>query len=485
MGRRTRLSAGQNGDQELISISLQPGVDKMDLRSNQKVNCSAFIMCPQIPKHNQYRAGFDVILVIDNSYSMEAEIEPVRKSALSIVEKSEEIDRICLIVFSDKAKVCCPLTQMSQEGKEEMRNAIISIVLGSTTDIESGLKEAFQMVADNRSARSALILLLSDGYDSNPSTINERIKHQTEYFSKRIQTHYTIHTYGYGANHGANAMRLIADENNGHYSYIKDIETLPNIFDHEFEGMSNEIARDIKIELKMLPCGVEFFISEVSPSSENLIIKYHSLSYGDCKVSNFVLTFTGCERPPLGTIRPIKAKLSYTDNEGRRQSKSSTLKILIVEPDNMDNVHKNSQVVAAFLLGRVAITFDKMIDHQENGRIRRAEKRGNRTINRINNSDVSQQAVMQRAVEDINDAVVNIQANDIQPKLLAYSVKYNNQIDLGLQNLIDDPDLKGSSKRGRKKKSTISIPSMEFGNCTFHTRRLIINIYTTENSDSD
>ena len=50
------------------------------------------------------------------------------------------------------------------------------------------------------------ILLLTDGCDNNAATINQRIERLIRQTQMEYHTDFTVHTFGYGANHDANIL---------------------------------------------------------------------------------------------------------------------------------------------------------------------------------------------------------------------------------------------------------------------------------------
>ncbi|HEY0379324.1 MAG TPA: VWA domain-containing protein [Pyrinomonadaceae bacterium] len=108
-------------------------------------------------------APFNLILLIDVSFSTEAKIGLIREAALHFVSAARPADRIGVITFAKNPVVVSPLT----DDREALRQRITDGIQprGSTKVYDSLAFAMDEVLKDSRSRRNAIILM-SDGLDS-------------------------------------------------------------------------------------------------------------------------------------------------------------------------------------------------------------------------------------------------------------------------------------------------------------------------------
>jgi Ca-activated chloride channel homolog len=117
---------------------------------------------------NVRRAGASIMLVMDVSYSMNAEdLKPTRfaaaqQSAKQFVQQLPTTARVGLVSFSGKANLNAPLTL----DHNAVLEAIAGLKLDNGTAIGDGLLNALEHIAAQNQQTPANIILLSDGESS-------------------------------------------------------------------------------------------------------------------------------------------------------------------------------------------------------------------------------------------------------------------------------------------------------------------------------
>jgi Ca-activated chloride channel homolog len=117
---------------------------------------------------NVRRAGASIMLVMDVSYSMNAEdLKPTRfaaaqQSAKQFVQQLPATARVGLVSFSGKANLNAPLTL----DHNAVLEAIAGLKLDNGTAIGDGLLNALEHIAAQNQQTPANIILLSDGESS-------------------------------------------------------------------------------------------------------------------------------------------------------------------------------------------------------------------------------------------------------------------------------------------------------------------------------
>lgn len=191
----------------------------------------------------------DLILVIDHSGSMEGKkIYMVKKSIFQMLEYLREHDRISIVMFDNKAVRLMPLIKNNQKNRELINTAINYIEPDGGTNIQLGLEFAFQILK-RRKYRNTVssIMLLSDGLDEECYPLI------TESLAKiNLQHDFTIHTFGYGADHDPLLMSEIANLKNGSFYYVDKEEILDEIFVDCLGGLLSVVAVNAKIDFEIM-----------------------------------------------------------------------------------------------------------------------------------------------------------------------------------------------------------------------------------------
>ncbi|HKQ51105.1 MAG TPA: VWA domain-containing protein, partial [Pyrinomonadaceae bacterium] len=117
----------------------------------------------QLAHFESANAPFNLILLIDVSFSTEAKIGLIREAALHFVSAARPADRIGVITFAKNPVVVSPLT----DDREALRRRITDGIQprGSTKVYDSLAFAMDEVLKDSKSRRNAIILM-SDGLDS-------------------------------------------------------------------------------------------------------------------------------------------------------------------------------------------------------------------------------------------------------------------------------------------------------------------------------
>jgi Ca-activated chloride channel family protein len=130
-------------------------------------------------------APFNLILLIDVSFSTEAKIGLIREAALHFVQAARPADRIGVITFAKNPVVVSPLT----DDREALRQRITEGIQprGSTKVYDSLAFAMDEVLKDSRSRRNAIILM-SDGLDSTlPNVTGEGSRMSYQEIVRRLR----------------------------------------------------------------------------------------------------------------------------------------------------------------------------------------------------------------------------------------------------------------------------------------------------------
>lgn len=90
------------------------------------------------------------------------------------------------------------------------------------------------------------ILLLSDGLDDGALVDIEK---SLKSFESRIQSNFTIHTFGYGRDHDPLLMAKVSEFKNGKFYFVENLEDISLCFFDCLGGLLSTIGENVQIEI--------------------------------------------------------------------------------------------------------------------------------------------------------------------------------------------------------------------------------------------
>jgi len=182
-------------------------------------------------------------------------LNEVKESLGFLVELLKKNDRISFITFDDNAELLMA-PKLVGESRKMIDAAIKSLHVRGSTNIGMGIETTFKTMIDRKSKNQVTgILLLSDGIDNmwwhQGGAVVDKFFEQ---WTPKLKDHsYTIHTYGYGADHDATLMDQIALRNGGAFHYVHDVANVGDSFADYLGGLCSVIGKNAKIYIKLNP----------------------------------------------------------------------------------------------------------------------------------------------------------------------------------------------------------------------------------------
>ncbi len=186
------------------------------------------------------------IFVLDVSGSMDTEastksasgesdgfsrLDLVKHSVRTVIEVLEPQDKICLITFSNDAKVKLDLTSMDDYGKHTANNILDSIHTEGMTNIWDGLRVGLlnvQKVVDPNVNISLMLLTDGEPNQNPPRGIIPTL--DSALVSTKFQQSFTINTFGFGYALDSKLLSDISLSGSGTYGYIPDSSMVGTVF---------------------------------------------------------------------------------------------------------------------------------------------------------------------------------------------------------------------------------------------------------------
>ena len=199
------------------------------------------------------RPQANLVFVIDVSGSMDRE-DTVKQALAMLVEQLRPDDRVGIVVYGSRGRVHLEPTDVRDDRR--ILAAIDDLRSGGSTNAEEGLVIAYEMASDMY-VEGAInrVILASDGVANVGNTGAGSILG-----SIRDHAADGIHlvTVGFGmGNYNDVLMERLADDGDGFYAYIDDLEEAERLFIHGLTGTLFTIAEQARVQVEFDSATVE------------------------------------------------------------------------------------------------------------------------------------------------------------------------------------------------------------------------------------
>lgn len=317
----TRIFDEAKNIQNILEVKLSTRYQKIQRQPNKQRTQFMVSLLSKDINMTKLRAGLDLVILVDVSSSMSrTKIELAQETLMFVIDQLEEIDRLCIIKFSDDSTILSPLVPMTGEGKAKFKNIVLTkLQCSGNTNIKAGLADCFEVLQARRERNEVTsIFLLSDGSD----TAGNSFESFRAYIDKMEQQltpkgiDFQINCFGYGVDHDEELLTLLAKKQQGFFYYIKDLKRIDECFIDCLSKLMSIYAKNVQIDV-FLNGGITFAKlygpfwqgSQVNGAKGTLNIK--TLKSGS--ELNFLAEI---DIPPLGFDTVLKvavAVLNYTD----------------------------------------------------------------------------------------------------------------------------------------------------------------------------
>ncbi|GJN30270.1 hypothetical protein PR202_gb18561 [Eleusine coracana subsp. coracana] len=214
------------------------------------------------------RALLDLVTVLDVSGSMAGEKLALLKQAMGfVVDNLGPGDRLSVVSFSSSARRVTRLLRMSDAGKSAARTAVESLAARGGTNIADGLRVAAKVLGERRHRNAvASVILLSDGQDNHTmATTRPRAGASAAAapnYEALVPASFTttngapVHTFGFGSDHDAAAMHVVAEATGGTFSFIENQAVVQDAFAQCIGGLLTVVVQDARVAVACVDPGV-------------------------------------------------------------------------------------------------------------------------------------------------------------------------------------------------------------------------------------
>ncbi|MFB6319731.1 von Willebrand factor type A domain-containing protein [Saccharicrinis sp. FJH54] len=311
------LSSGQcpwNQEHYLLRIGIQTKVIETD----------------KLPKSN-------FVFLIDISGSMSsADKLPLAKASLkTFLETLRDDDRVAIVTYAGSTRVVLESTPVKD--KQTILRALEQLNSGGSTAGAEGLKLAYSEAERGliKNGNNRIILVTDGDFNVGPSSVEDL---KTLIKDKRDKGIF-ISILGFGqGNLKDNRMEAIADNGNGNYGYVDNLQEAHKILMKEFTSNLFVVAKDVKIQIEFNPSKIASY-RLVGYDNRALAAEDFNNDKKDAGEMGADQQVTALYEIALtnSESRPVVDPLRYTENHHQTQSfmnELGTVKIRYKEPDS-------------------------------------------------------------------------------------------------------------------------------------------------------
>ncbi|MGO9916794.1 MAG: VIT domain-containing protein [Isosphaeraceae bacterium] len=187
-----------------------------------------------------------VIFVLDRSGSMAGKkIEQARSALKTVLNNLRDEDLFNIVVYDDRVETFkAELERYSASRRNEAERFVDNIREGGSTNIDSALKTALEMIPD--SSRPTYVLFLTDGLPTAGETGELAI---AEHCRRANLRRARVFCFGLGYDVNARLLDRLSGGNSGTSEYVKPDENIETHVGRFYSKMTSPVLADVRVEL--------------------------------------------------------------------------------------------------------------------------------------------------------------------------------------------------------------------------------------------
>jgi Ca-activated chloride channel family protein len=224
--------------------------------ANDEVLLRIGLKAREVSDRSRPDASLTFVIDVSGSMARENRLGLVKQSLRLLVEGLRRDDTIGIVVYGTQARVLLEPTSARDAGT--ILDAIDSLEPEGSTNAEAGLRLGYEMAREQlRDEGINRVVLASDGVANVGATdaesILSRIRDDAEAGIQLVSV-------GFGMGNFNDALlEKLADDGDGFYAYVDDIDEARRLFVHDLTGTLQSVALDARVQVEFAPDVVEAY----------------------------------------------------------------------------------------------------------------------------------------------------------------------------------------------------------------------------------
>ena len=193
-------------------------------------------------------------------------LDLVKHTLNTFVNSLDSSDKMCIIKFSNVARVVSDIKFLDQNGKNNTLRCIEQLQPDGMTNLWDGIKTCINKIKDNYdNVYNISMIVMTDGV-SNSDPPRGIIPSLNDLITQN-KLNFTINTFGYGYNIDSNLLEQIAILGSGIFGFIPDATMVGTIFINMISNIINSTINNLTVSASSQP-----EIELITPQNMGMIV---------------------------------------------------------------------------------------------------------------------------------------------------------------------------------------------------------------------
>lgn len=198
-----------------------------------------------IPESELPRSNFVFLIDVSGSMSSANKLDLLKQGFKTFVDEMKSDDRVAIVTYAGAAELL--LESTSGDEKDKIKNAISRLGSGGSTAGAEGIITAYQIAEQYFIAEGNNRIIIGTDGDFNVGPVSQEELVSLIEEKRELGIFLTVLGVGNG-NYNDAALEQIADNGNGNYEYIDNVEQLKKVFIYEYNKFFT-VAKDVKVQV--------------------------------------------------------------------------------------------------------------------------------------------------------------------------------------------------------------------------------------------
>ena len=352
-----------------MHVNAHLDLDLVALETADRISLMLDLTAPESPAAID-RPGQAVEVVLDRSGSMQgAPFEAAKQSLLRLVDRLAPQDSFGLVIFDDSTTIISPLRTMKEHHLPSLRQAILAMEVGGSTNISSGYLLGLNELSHATTSSGSTLILISDGH-ANAGECNPDFFLQVSQKAalKKVMTS----SIGLGTGYDEVLLEAAAQGGGGVHRFAATIDEAIGAIAEEVEHLLDKSVVNTVLRIKPITGvhgapGVELLQPfPVLNNGDDYLVQLGDMYAGENR--RFMIDFEVPQLASLGLTTIAELTLEYLNLEDHQQfSVMMPVMVNVVPQDVADSRVPNPIVRAEHLVLTAQSEKSKAISDLRNG----------------------------------------------------------------------------------------------------------------------